>query len=814
MAFKRRNQNFSRSASTRKHSDEQAAIINKPLENPLEPVTLDEVSDVIKAAYERAGWAEIMPVQAHALPYLLAGRHMMVQSRTGSGKTGAYLVPLLEKIDADKKQTQALVLVPTRELAIQVEKEAKNLFGQSLTTLTLYGGVPYYKQLDALNKGVQLVIGTPGRILDHLQRGTLKLHTLSALIFDEADRMLSIGFYPDMKALQEYLPEKENMLVTLFSATYPHKVLELAKQFLNNPELLSLSQGQVHIATMQHSFTSCTKMDKDRILMRLLETENPSSSIIFCNTKATVHYVAQVLKGFGYSAEELSSELSQSKRENVLQRLRRGETRFVVATDVAARGIDIPMLSHVFLYEPPEDRESYIHRAGRTARANAAGTVISLVDAYEKRELNGIADFYEIELLEFPAPSDDEVARVVSQRVTALLAQEQRALNGLQKERVERFKALAKEFMQTEGEDNENVVFMAMLLDQVYQKSLNPMPENATGKGRDPRRNYPKSKREMEEKPLDSSDTLDSLRDAFQGEMRSKYGRQRGDRNAPWKHKQDNYGSRRDRDDNRGSFRREGREGREDRGGRGDYKPRERNFERDSFRSRDRNNEFQPRERSGERNEFQPRERNGERNGERNEFQPRERFERNNREDRGQRYERKPFGRDRVKKQSFNDDDVFRDSDNYTNEFAPKKASSNGGFYEFLSESSNRSPRSNREDRGFGDRNRENRNGRDRNFGDRNREGGRRPFMQKDRDGGERRPFGRDRDNNDSFEKKSFLPKRRDEEGSFTKFEDDGFMTPLRSKERKSYFGADKKDDDGARKKFKKAPRPRSKKGK
>ncbi len=575
MAFRRRN-NFSHSRNSQsrnshhnqsKKEQELLAELNKTPDNPLDEVTFETVPQSIKEAYERAGWTQIMPVQAHSIPYLLAGRDMMIQSRTGSGKTGAYLLPIIERIDTSLRKAQALVLVPTRELAIQVEKEARNLFGDSIFTLTLYGGTPYGKQLDSLRRGAQLIIGTPGRVLDHLQKGTLNLDNLEALIFDEADRMLSIGFYPDMKAVQEYLPEKD-MLTTLFSATYPHSVLKLAKEFLKNPELLSLSQGQVHIAEMQHLCVLCNKMEKDRTLIRLLEIENPSSAIIFCNTKATVHYVAQVLKGFGYNAEELSSELSQSKRENVLTRLRNGGTRFVVATDVAARGIDIPMLSHVFLYEPPEDRESYIHRAGRTGRAGAAGTVFSLADNMERMEVQSIAKFYSIDLIPYEAPTDADVEKIVSERVIALLEQEKRNLNGLQKERISRYLQLAEDFATSdkESQENDNIYLLAMLLDEVYQKSLNPAPvQNSSPRGR--QRYNPPSASAVSERVLTPEDSLDSLRDDFNEEMRQKYGSRRGrsDRNASWRHEKSGNSDRnsrrsfrdRDRNDFKSDFRKE-----------------------------------------------------------------------------------------------------------------------------------------------------------------------------------------------------------------------------------------------------------------
>ena len=439
-------------------------------ENALPEVSLADLPQLLQTACAKAGWNSLTPVQSRALPYLLEGRDLMVQSRTGSGKTGTYLLPLMARLNPAMPAVQALILVPTRELAVQVEQEAKTLFkGSGFTVAAVYGGVGYGKQMDALRQGVSVVVGTPGRVLDHLLRRTLNLDHISALIFDEADRMLSIGFYPDMKEIQRYLPET-SIHAMLFSATYPPHVLKLAGEFLTDPQMLSLSTTQIHVAEVQHLYCECKSMEKDRTLIKILEVENPASAIIFCNTKATVHFVTAVLQGFGFNADELSADLSQSRREDVLSRLRKGTIRFLVATDVAARGIDIPELSHVFLYEPPDDRESYIHRAGRTGRAGAAGVVISLVDIMEKMELQRIAKYFKVPLTQHMAPTDEEVAHAVGMRVTALLEARFRQLNGLERERMKRFEPL----VQSIAEDPEQRHLLTLLLDDCYQKSLNP----------------------------------------------------------------------------------------------------------------------------------------------------------------------------------------------------------------------------------------------------------------------------------------------------------------------------------------------------
>jgi ATP-dependent RNA helicase DeaD len=448
-------------------------------EDAMPRVTLTDLPEAVREGVARAGWPSLMPVQSLALPYLLKCRDIMVQSRTGSGKTGCYLLPMLMSLDPQVKSPQALVLVPTRELAVQVEREAAAIFARTgVGTVAVYGGVGYKKQMDELDAGAQFIVGTPGRVLDHLLRRTLSLEALRVLVFDEADRMLSIGFYPDMKEVQRYLPKK-HIHVCLFSATYPPHVLRLAAEFMDSPSLLSLSHRQVHVAEVRHLCCQVKPMDKDRALVRLLETENPASALVFCNTKANVHYVAGVLQGFGYSADELSSDISQSGREAVLNKLREGRLQYLVATDVAARGIDVPTLSHVFLYEPPEDHEGYIHRAGRTGRAGAAGTVISLVDVMQRMELDRIARHYGIALEVMPPPTDEDVAQAAGARLTAFMEARLRALTGLERLRASRYASVARELAGLVGEDD-GALLLSMLLDDFYRRCDTRFPDAGT----------------------------------------------------------------------------------------------------------------------------------------------------------------------------------------------------------------------------------------------------------------------------------------------------------------------------------------------
>ncbi len=440
--------------------------------NVLPDMTLEQLPDRLRAAAARAGWAQLMPVQARTIPYLLAGRNMMIQARTGSGKTGAFLLPMLERLDPQRNQTQVLILVPTRELARQVWQEAERLIADSgLRTVAVYGGVGYGDQIDALQGGAHIVIGTPGRVLDHLLKHTLTLEHLRMLIFDEADRMLSMGFYPDMTKVQRYLPHRP-LNTAMFSATFPAYVMRTAQQFIHEPEFITLSKDHVHVTDTEHVFYTVPPMDKDRSLVRLIEVENPASAIIFCNTKAKVNYVSVVLKRFGYDADALSSDLSQADRERVLERVRQGSLRFLVATDVAARGLDIPDLSHVIMYEPPEDLEGYIHRAGRTGRAGATGVAISLVSGLEKFDLNRIAQRFKIDIQERPLPSDEDVAAIVAERATVLLEARLRERDKLKTERSARFVPLARSLASNE----EELAIVAMLLDDYYQETLHAAP--------------------------------------------------------------------------------------------------------------------------------------------------------------------------------------------------------------------------------------------------------------------------------------------------------------------------------------------------
>jgi len=338
---------------------------------PLDEVTIDDLSGKVEQAVRAAGWNDLMPVQRKAIPYHLAKRDLIVQSQTGSGKTGAFLLPLFDLLDPEKKEQQALILTPTRELARQIHEEFEQMKiatpeTHKLEAALVYGGVSYNPQIEALENGAQVVIGTPGRTLDHLKKKNFVAKNVRMLILDEADEMLSMGFYPDMKDIVDFLPDERESF--MYSATMPPKVRSVAREFLRDPGFLSLSSDKVSVDEIKYRYYLVNPMDKDRVLEELLELEEPESALIFANTKREVRYLDRFLSNKGYDVDQMSGDLSQPKREKALDRLREGELRLLVATDVAARGIDVSDLSHVFIYDVPQDHEYIIHRSGRTAR--------------------------------------------------------------------------------------------------------------------------------------------------------------------------------------------------------------------------------------------------------------------------------------------------------------------------------------------------------------------------------------------------------------------------------------------------------------
>ena len=368
------------------------------------------LSDETRETLAEMGYVHPTPVQRAVFEPASRGLDLVVQARTGTGKTTAFGLPIVEHAVRRKEpHVQVLVLVPTRELALQVSAEIERLGKKrKIVPLSIYGGAPMGKQIDALASGKhQVVVGTPGRVLDHLTRGTLDPSTVRVLVLDEADEMLSMGFEREISAILEHLPPKRQTL--LFSATIPPDIERIARERLKEPEFITLSGDHVGALSIEHYVYFVTIADKVLALLRVIEVENPESAVIFCNTKVETERVAEALQREGYDADWLNADLPQHEREKVMQKTREGRLRFLVATDVAARGIDISHLTHVINFDFPDNTERYVHRTGRTGRAGRTGTAISLVTPKDVGGLYYLRLSYKIRPIEKQLPTPGEL---------------------------------------------------------------------------------------------------------------------------------------------------------------------------------------------------------------------------------------------------------------------------------------------------------------------------------------------------------------------------------------------------------------------
>ena len=339
---------------------------------------------------EALGFTEPTTIQAKTIPLLLQGHDVVGQSQTGTGKTAAYSLPILEQVDADNPAVQALILTPTRELAQQVATAIRDFSGgRRPYILTVYGGQPIERQIHNLERGVQIVVGTPGRIIDLLERKKLKLEQLRWAVLDEADEMLSMGFIDDVKQILKQTPASRQ--TACFSATMPREIQDLILQFLRSPIPVAIQQPQAAPTKIeQHAYFVPRGWSKIRALQPILEVENPTAAIIFVRTKHAAGELTSRLQEAGQSVDEYHGNLSQSQRERLLQRFRDGKVKLVVATDIAARGLDVEHLSHVINFDLPDNAETYIHRIGRTGRAGKTGKAIAILEPIDRRMLRQI----------------------------------------------------------------------------------------------------------------------------------------------------------------------------------------------------------------------------------------------------------------------------------------------------------------------------------------------------------------------------------------------------------------------------------------
>jgi ATP-dependent RNA helicase DeaD len=378
------------------------------------------LDEAIVASVTSLGYEEPTPVQRETIPLLLDGRDLLAQAATGTGKTAAFALPMLHRLSnlgaEDRRRTTGLVLVPTRELAMQVaEAVHKYAPGGRLTVLPLYGGAPMLQQVRALERGANVVVATPGRALDHIRRGTLKLDRLDVLILDEADEMLDMGFAEDLDAILDATPAQRQ--TALFSATMPARILSIAERHLKNPTRIAIAREQQNggkVPRVRQLAYVVTRAYKPAALERVLETENPNSALVFCRTRVEVDTLVEMLNAHGHRAEALHGGMEQGQRDRVMGRFREGEVDLLVATDVAARGLDIERLSHVINYDVPASPESYIHRIGRTGRAGRGGTAITLAEPREHRLLRAMesATKQKIEVAPIPTVADLRARRL------------------------------------------------------------------------------------------------------------------------------------------------------------------------------------------------------------------------------------------------------------------------------------------------------------------------------------------------------------------------------------------------------------------
>ncbi|HSN15651.1 MAG TPA: DEAD/DEAH box helicase, partial [Anaeromyxobacteraceae bacterium] len=379
------------------------------------------LSEAVRRAVAEKGYARPTPVQVSSFAPIRAGKDVIVRSKTGTGKTAAFAMPILDRIPEGRRKPSCLVMCPTRELAIQVAQEFEELAKhKDLSVVAIYGGASMGAQLDKLKAGAEIVVGTPGRIFDHIKRKTLKLDECMVSCLDEADEMLNMGFFEEVTRILDHLPDTCQQL--LFSATVPADIEQIIQQYLTAPETILLSGDEYSVENINNVlYAAVDDYPKPRNLLYMLEAEEPATAIVFCNTRSDTSLVTAVLNRNGYDAELLNGDLPQSERERVMAKVKRGEVRFMVATDIAARGIDISDLSHVVNYSLPEDPAVFLHRVGRTGRIGKKGTSLSIVSGAEIHTLTALEKKFGLTFERKTLPPPEEARRRWTDRHVAEL---------------------------------------------------------------------------------------------------------------------------------------------------------------------------------------------------------------------------------------------------------------------------------------------------------------------------------------------------------------------------------------------------------
>ncbi|WP_426333767.1 DEAD/DEAH box helicase [Paenibacillus silvae] len=368
------------------------------------------LSDEIVRALDSLGYEQPTEVQTQVIPVALEKQDLVVKSQTGSGKTAAYGIPLCELVDWNENKPQALILTPTRELALQVNEDITNIGRfKRIKATALYGQSPFHIQKAELKQRTHVAVGTPGRVLDHIERGTLPLERIAYLVIDEADEMLNMGFIETVQAIIQALPQDRTTM--LFSATFPEDVAKLSRQYMNTPVEIEIKTSGLTTATIEHAVIHTSEVNKTALLQDLFIMENPDSCIIFCRTQENVDKLFRVMADLDYPVDRIHGGMEQDERIEVMNAFRRGQFRYLVATDVAARGIDITNITHVINYDIPLEKESYVHRTGRTGRAGQTGRAFTLVTPKDGRRLAEIEAYIGFKIPVVKAASEEEVDR-------------------------------------------------------------------------------------------------------------------------------------------------------------------------------------------------------------------------------------------------------------------------------------------------------------------------------------------------------------------------------------------------------------------
>ena len=373
------------------------------------------ISSEIQRAVKDMGFEEATPIQSLAIPHVLEGKDVTGQAQTGTGKTAAFGIPILETVDPSNKDLQAVILCPTRELAIQVAEEMKKLskYMRKIGILPVYGGQPIERQIKALKKGVQVIIGTPGRVMDHMRRGTIDMGSVRMLVLDEADEMLDMGFREDIEFVLDYIPDERQIL--LFSATMSPDILYITRRYQEAPEFLKVVPKELTVPEIKQVYFEVKEKMKLDVLSRLLDINDFKLSLVFCNTKRRVDKLVNHLQIRGYAADGLHGDMSQRQRDNVMSKFRSGNIEILVATDVAARGIDVDNVEAVFNFDVPNDDEYYVHRIGRTGRAGKSGIAFTFVSGKEVYQLRDIMRYTKTKIEQQQIPSASDVAEINNQ---------------------------------------------------------------------------------------------------------------------------------------------------------------------------------------------------------------------------------------------------------------------------------------------------------------------------------------------------------------------------------------------------------------